>query len=311
MDQITGRWRLGLLLALSTAFMWGLLPIALKGVLGSMDAITITWFRFFVSAVLIGLYIQYRGGFPWRKLCSRSMAVRFGLATLCLLGNFLLYLMGLDYTTASAAQVMIQVAPMLMLLLSLVLFKEQFSIGQGFGVALFVTGLLLFFNLRLDELIGAQGRYAFGVFLVFVAAVIWAVYGVIQKQLHKSFTSMEILWLIFVVGALAFAPKANFGSFRVLTVFEWACLVFAALNTIVAYGTFAYALQHWEASRVSATITIVPVITLLGVQLTNWIMPSLIVVEPMNLLSWLGASLVVVGSMAAALLKGRRTRISA
>ncbi|MDN3638408.1 DMT family transporter [Simiduia curdlanivorans] len=311
MDQITGRWRLGLFLALSTALMWGLLPIALKGVLGAMDAITITWFRFFVSALLIGAYIQIKGGFPWRKLAARSMAIRFAVATVCLLGNFLLYLMGLDYTTASAAQVMIQVAPMLMLLLSLFLFNERFSVGQAFGVLLFVTGLLLFFNLRLEELLGAQGRYAFGVLLVFVAALIWAVYGVIQKQLHKSFTSMEILWLIFVVGAVVFAPKANFGSFQGLGSFEWICLIFAALNTIVAYGTFAYALQHWEASRVSATITLVPVITLLGVQLTNWLWPALIVVEPMNLLSWIGASLVVVGSMAAALLKARTRRISA
>ncbi|HAU01998.1 MAG TPA: EamA family transporter, partial [Porticoccaceae bacterium] len=33
MSEISGRWKLGLLLALTTAILWGLLPIALKGVM--------------------------------------------------------------------------------------------------------------------------------------------------------------------------------------------------------------------------------------------------------------------------------------
>lgn len=305
MHSITGRWQLGLVLALVTAFMWGLLPIALKGVLGPMDAVTITWFRFFLSTVLIGTYIQLNGGFPWRKLLQRAMIWRFAVAIVCLLGNFLLYLMGLDYTTASASQVMIQLAPMMMLVLSLFLFNERFSLGQAMGVLLFMLGLALFFNLRLPELLAAQGQYAWGVFLIFLAAVVWAVYGVIQKQLQKHLTSMEILWLIFAVGAITFAPAADFASFARLTPFAWGCLLFAGLNTVVAYGTFAYALVHWEASRVSATITLVPVITLICVQILDALAPQFLEAEPMNGWSWLGACLVVVGSMLAALLRGR------
>ncbi|MBB3170148.1 EamA family transporter [Simiduia aestuariiviva] len=305
MHVITGRWQLGLVLALVTALMWGLLPIALKGVLGPMDAVTITWFRFFLSTLLIGTYIQCRGGFPWRKLFDRTMAGRFVVAIVCLLGNFLLYLLGLDYTTASAAQVMIQLAPMLMLVLSLFIFNERFSLGQGFGVVLFLLGLVLFFNLRIPEILAAQGQYVLGVGLIFLAAVVWAAYGIIQKQLQTSLTSMEILWIIFAVGAVTFAPAADFSSFAQLSPFAWGCLLFSGVNTVIAYGTFAYALVHWEASRVSATITLVPVITLCCVQILDWIAPDFLVAEPMNWLSWLGAGLVVLGSMLAALLKGR------
>ncbi|UTA47464.1 DMT family transporter [Simiduia sp. 21SJ11W-1] len=305
MHTITGRWQLGLALALITALMWGLLPIALKGVLAEMDAVTITWFRFVLSAVLIGTYIQYSGGFRWRKLFERAMAGRFVVAIVCLLGNFLLYLMGLDYTTASAAQVMIQLAPMMMLVLSLFIFNERFSFGQGVGVMLFLLGLALFFNMRLPELLAARGQYVWGLLLIFLAAVVWAAYGIIQKQLQTTLTSMEILWVIFAVGAVTFAPASDFASFANLSPFAWGGLLFAGLNTVIAYGTFAYALVHWEASRVSATITLVPVITLLCVQLLDWLAPHFLVAEPMNWLSWLGAALVVLGSMLAALLKGR------
>lgn len=309
MHPISGRWQLGLALTLCTALMWGLLPIALKGVLAQMDAITITWFRFTLSSVLIGLWLWLREGFPWGRLVQANNLRRFGIAILGLLGNFIWYLMGLDYTTASATQVMIQVAPMLMLVLSLWVFNERLSAGQFVGVLLFVLGLLLFFNLRLAELwqalLSGQGRYALGLLLVFVAALVWAIYGVIQKKLQRDFSSMQILWVIFTVGAISFAPWSDFGTFADLTPLAWYCLLFAGLNTIAAYGTFAYALLHWEASRVSATITLVPVFTLLGVQLVDWLAPHFLEIEPMNWLSWLGAGLVVMGSMAAALWKGR------
>ena len=51
------RWKLGLLLALSTATMWGVLPIALKGVLETLDPLTTTFFRFSLAAVLITPYL--------------------------------------------------------------------------------------------------------------------------------------------------------------------------------------------------------------------------------------------------------------
>lgn len=305
MHQITGRWQLGLVLALTTAVMWGLLPVALKGVLNEMDATTITWFRFFISALAIGCYLQIQGGFPWRKLSERRVAMPMAIAIACLLCNFLLYLIGLDYTTAAAAQVLIQVAPILMVLLSLVVFKERFSPGQYTGLLFFGVGLVLFFNQRLGEVLAAEGRYVLGLLAIFAAAVVWAVYGILQKQLLRSLSSLEILWLIFAVGSIAFLPWVDFGSFLELSTLAWLCLVFAAVNTIVAYGTFAIALVHWEASRVSATITLVPIFTLIFVHLTNLVAPDFVVTEPMNSLSWLGASLVVLGSMAAALLKGR------
>ena len=41
----SNHWRLGFTLSLTTAALWGLLPIALKVVLESMDAYTIVWWR--------------------------------------------------------------------------------------------------------------------------------------------------------------------------------------------------------------------------------------------------------------------------
>ena len=53
MHVSSGRWLFGLLLALTTAVLWGILPIKLKEVLQVMDPITVTWYRLLVSGVLL------------------------------------------------------------------------------------------------------------------------------------------------------------------------------------------------------------------------------------------------------------------
>ncbi len=64
MHQSSGRVGLGFSLALLTAVLWGLLPIALKWLLSSMSAATITWIRFVVAAVLVGLVLLARSKDP-------------------------------------------------------------------------------------------------------------------------------------------------------------------------------------------------------------------------------------------------------
>jgi len=305
MHQPSGRWQLGLTMALTTATMWGLLPIALKGVLGPLDAATITWYRFAVAAALVGTVYLARGGFRWRLLRQRHLALLMLGAVLGLLSNYWFYLMGLDYSTAEAAQVMIQLAPLLLIALSLWLYKEPFSPRQLLGIVAVLAGIGLFFNLRLpqltQEMTAPEGRYSLGLVFIAISAVTWALYGLAQKQLLKDFSSQEVLLVIYIAGGIAFLPAASPLDVRQLNGLQWACLAFSALNTVIAYGAFAYALEHWEASRVSATVTITPILTAGFVFLGTPLLPDSITPEPMNGWSWLGACLVVVGSMTTAL----------
>ena len=64
MTSASGNWRLGLLYASITTLAWGLLPIALKAMLAYMDPYTITWYRFFVSALLLLAFLGWRGRLP-------------------------------------------------------------------------------------------------------------------------------------------------------------------------------------------------------------------------------------------------------
>ena len=85
-------------------------------------------------------------------------------------------------------------------------------------------------------------------------------------------------------------------------------LAFASINTLIAYGAFAEALNHWEASRVSAILAITPLLSLVAVEILHAIRPDLMASEELNWLAITGAILVVLGSMTTALGSNRRPK---
>jgi drug/metabolite transporter (DMT)-like permease len=294
-------WKLGLSFSLVTAIMWSGLPIALKVILGDMDSITVTWYRFSVSAVIALLWYGHRSGDAIKRLLSPPLWPLTLLAVVGLLANYILYLMGLDRTTAEAAQILIQLAPLFLLVGSVWLFKEPFSVPQWLGVAGFTLGLLLFFHHRLRTLASQDESYLLGLLFLLLAATTWAGYGLAQKQLLKQVSANELLLLLYVAGSLCFWPAASPGQIQQLDGFGLMMLAFAAVNTIIAYGSFGYAMTHWEASRVSAVITLTPLLTLFFVFLSNVLYPGFMQIEPLDWLNWVGAVLVVSGSTLAAM----------
>ena len=297
----TTNWRLGLGFSLITALMWGGLPISLKAVLGDMDSMTVTWYRFSLSALIALLWYGRSSGTAFKHLFSKALWPLTLLAVGGLLVNYIFYLLGLDRTTAAAAQIIIQLAPLCLLVGSVLIFKEKFSTLQWMGVIAFSLGLLLFFHHRLRTMVGTDESYLLGLVLLVLAAISWAIYGLAQKQLMKTVSTNQLLLLIYISGTLCFLPAAEPAQILQLDGLGLGMLLFASLNTIIAYGCFGMAMTHWEASRVSATITLAPLFTLLFVHMTNIVAPNYIQTEPLDWLNWLGALLVVSGSTLAAL----------
>ncbi len=300
----TGRWKLGFSLALLTATLWGVLPIALKLLLDTMDAYTVTWYRFVVAAALLGAFLAYRQKLPSLSQLRQANKTILAVAILGLSGNYVLYLVGLDRVSPETAQMVIQLAPMFLLLGGLILFKETFRRIQWVGLVVLVGGLLLYFNDRFADFTDSDGSYYFGVMIIVVTAFLWAGYALAQKQLLGAFRSDQVLLIIYIAAVIIVFPTVQVSQIGELNRLEWFLLIFCCLNTLVAYGCFAEALAHWEASRVSAVLAVTPLITFFSIWLLARTYPGFMASEKLNALSILGASLVVVGSMLAAL--GRR-----
>lgn len=301
MHVSSGRWFLGLVLALVTAVLWGILPIKLKEVLKVMDPVTVTWYRLVVSGSLLFLYLAATRRLPTFRPLGRKGGLLVALAIGGLLGNYVLYLMGLRMLTPGTTQLVIQVAPILLLLGSLFVFKERFSLGQALGLLVLVSGFGLFFNQRLEELFTSLGSYTTGVLIVLGAAFVWTFYGLAQKQLLTVWNSMQVMMVIYLGCALLLTPWASPLEALQLSPLQGWLLLACCLNTLVAYGAFAEALAHWEASRVSATLAITPLVTFASVAVAASLWPDHVHPEQINGLAYGGAVLVVLGSALTAL----------
>ncbi len=301
----TGRWKLGLALSLTTALMWGVLPVALKLTLEQMDAVTVTWYRFLVAGALVGLVFLRRGQSLGLARLDRGAWRLLTVVILGLCGNYLFYLLGLDYITPGTAQIVIQLAPMLLLLGALVFFRESFSALQWTGLTIFVFGLALFFNRDLGVLLSGASQQSAGIAFIVLAAVVWAAYALAQKQLLNAMPAQRILLCAYLAAVVMFLPWSTPRSIFELDGVTLALLAFASLNTIVAYGAFAEALSHWEASRVSAVVALAPMLTYAAMVTLEHTVPGFPLREPLSLLKLAGAAAVVAGSMMAAL-GGRR-----
>ncbi len=297
----SGRWLYGLFLALVTAVLWGVLPIWLKEVLQTMDPVTVTWYRLVVAGSLLFLYLGANRRLPaLRPLGARGRWLVV-LAVGGLTGNYVFYLIGLKMLSPGTTQLVIQVAPILFLLSSLFVFKESFSLGQAFGLLVTVLGFGLFFNQRLEELLTSMSQYTLGVLVILLSAFVWTFYGLAQKQLLSHWSSAQVMMVIYLGCAALLTPWAQPMELLSLSPLQGWLLLACCLNTLVAYGAFAEALVHWEASRVSATLAITPLVTFASVAICASLWPDHVQPEEVNWIAYAGALFVVLGSAVTAL----------
>jgi drug/metabolite transporter (DMT)-like permease len=294
--RVSGRWPLGLALALIASASWGVVPIALKIALQRMDAYTITWYRFAVAAVVLGALLAARGSLPRVTSLDRRSWKLLLVALVGLVGNYTLYLVALQHTSPSINQVVTQLSPLFLLIGGLVVYKESFSRAQWFGLVMLVSGLMLFFNRRLPELARINSGIGLGVVLLVIAAVVWAAYALAQKDLLRRMGSPQILWLVYIGATAVMLPVAQPREVATLGWLHLGVLAFCCANTLVAYGAFAEAMEHWEVSRVSAVLAMGPIFTLIGMMLMARWSPGLLEPERLTALSVTGALMVVAGS---------------
>ena len=254
--NVSGRWRLGFLLALLAMLSWATLPLALTLALASVDPWTLTWFRFLVATVCIGVWLRSRRMLVWPGRGGSSGRGLLAVAAVGLTANYLLYIVGLDLTTPAITQVLTQVAPMLLGLGALWLFGERYSGRQWVGFMVLVAGLIIFSRDQLAAFAEQATQLWRGGLLVLLGAVVWAIYALAQKQLLKHYSSMSVMWFIYGFATIVLLPAIAPAQLWALTPISWALVGYCALNTLIAYGAFAESLNHWEASRVSAVLAV-------------------------------------------------------
>ena len=302
MKRMSGRWRLGIILASISAVMWAILPVVLQILLQTVDFQTITFFRYLLPAMILTPYLFLNGtlnNLP-EKLSFKTLILLLTSGVL-LAGNYGFYILGLEKTSADSAQVMIQLAPISLLLAGIFIFREPFSKSQWLGFVLFVAGLFLFFYHRITNQLTDLGTYGAGLSIVAISALCFTGYAITLKYLLKTFTAHEAMMMFYWIGSIIFLPFSDIPGLFSLIKFELLLLFFCGINTLITYSCFSEAFDHIEVSRVSAVVATTPLMTIAFVQLAAPF--SNLNPQPITLLSFCGAVLVVAGSITTAIAK--------
>lgn len=297
----------GLALCLVAISAWGSLPLVLKIALTELDPITVTFFRFSVAA-LVMLFLK---GLTQAKSSAPTGAISQSWKLLLLGGvaltvNHAAFVWGLRYSSAGNSQLFIQLAPFLFGLSSVYLFDESFSRRQGLGVLVLLGGLSLYFSENLRVLVEELDEYLLGCALLIVAALAWVVYACCQRVLNQRLGPGVVTTVFYLMATLLLAPASQLENVTRLPWVVCLALLYCGLNTLVAYGAFAAAINCWESSRVSASLALTPICTLVLVKVFSQLTPQYVSSEEMTRFGILGAFLVVLGSATIALSKGQR-----
>lgn len=283
----------GIVYASITAVFWGFLAIFLKMAMAFIDPINLTWFRFLFS--FIALAIFYLISDPSKFKIFIRPPLLLVIAALGLSINFVAFLYGVQYTSPSSAQVIIQIGPILLGMVGFVFYKEKINVRQGAGYVIAGAGLFIFYQDNISKLIGNEADYNMGIVWIIIAALSWVVYAALQKTLVKSFPVHQLNMFLFSLPVLLFLPFMHFSAFTNLTLPQWMLLIYLGISTILPYAFVALAFKYLEASKTSIIITTNPLITFAAIALLNYYQIYWIPAEHYSFIEILAGVIVITG----------------
>jgi drug/metabolite transporter (DMT)-like permease len=194
--------------------------VAGKYLLAHMPVYLYLGIRFWMTSLLLLAMMRIlKVGFVDVDHPRGRMTVRdWGLmaaASLCAGPLFnVLMMLGMKYTTATSAGIVMSTLPAMLALFSFWLLGEMLSKRKLFGVGLAILGVMI---LSLDSTKGASDTAAgslLGDFLIFLAVIPEAMYSVFLKLLKRRVTTMGAAVIINLLSTLFVLPVAIYGAFH-------------------------------------------------------------------------------------------------
>jgi drug/metabolite transporter (DMT)-like permease len=244
---------------------------------------------FFLGMALLP---RLRGRAPEAPLSGRDLA---GIGALGLLGYYLASifdLMGLQYVTAGMERLILYAYPTLVVLFNLWIFRKPAGPGLLLPLLLSYAGIALSFG---GEIAAAEpgSRIALGAFLVFLSAVCYALFLVIQGRIvgrvgpHRI-TAYAMLASGAAVG-MHFLAAHPFASLAQPAPVQGLAFAVAMFSTVVPAYLLGYGLHRIGATRAAVVSNVGPVSTL---AMAAWFLG-----EPAGLFQSAGLGLVLGGSL--------------
>lgn len=267
---------------------WGVNFSVVKWALEQFDPLAFNGIRFTLgAAILVPFVLRGRGLARFER---RDWLPLVGLGVLGNTVYQVLFVLGIDFTLAGNAALMLAMAPVFVTLLSAALRHEQVRVEGWIGVLLSLAGIALVLTGAADVQFARET--VVGDLLMLGAAAAWALYTVGASPLVRRHGALAVTGVTMWIGALFLllvsAPSLVAQDWTRTTPLGWIALVVSgALAVGLAYVIWYHGVEHLGSARTAVFSNTVPVVALATAWLTLGEVPGT--------LQLVGAGLIVGG----------------
>lgn len=176
--------------------------------------------------------------------------------------NQMMFFEGLNLTTAINASIIMTSSPIIVLLISAIVFKEQLTLAKIIGITLGAAGAI-YLIVGNNEVSLLESSTSLGNLFVFVNACSYSFYLILVKPLMAKYEALTVIKWVFLAGFIFVLP---FGMEQFLDV-QWNTMGWKILlevgfvvvfTTFIAYLFNVFALKTLSSTVVSSYIYIQP-----------------------------------------------------
>ncbi len=256
---------IGLLLVL-VSLVWAGSFIVVEIVTKEMDPVDLGFLRFLVATPLMFLLVVLR-----KKPLLLPKKELPWLVVLGLTGVTLLYLfqfIGIHYTNAPTASVLINTNVIFIAILSSLFLHETLTRKRVGGIVLsFIGVFVIMFSDLSTQKMTFDNLFFIGGILMLLSAFCWALYSLVGKHLLQRYDEFVITSYAFGLGTLFYLPFVFLHIGPVLqqtSLNGWLAILYLALTcSLFGYLGWYYALKHVDASKAAVFLNFIPLFTIL------------------------------------------------
>ena len=252
---------------------------------------TSAFLRFLLASFFLVLFVfKIYGKFPRINFPQFLLIITLGLTGFA--GNNFFFFSGLKFITASRASVIISLNPSVITILSILIFKDEFTKSKFTGIILSLTGALIVISQGNLQVI-LHGNIGWGELFILGCVICWSSFTVLGKIIMKDLKPIIAITYACLAGTLILilpAYKENvLQNFMQYSVEVWlSVFVLGFLGTVLAFTWFYEGIDKIGPSRAGIFINFVPIFATL--------MAILILHEKLSSSLVIGAIFVVSGA---------------
>lgn len=252
------------IMILATLF-WSGAFIAGKFSVEEFPVFSLVFFRFLFATVLI-FAIMIRLDNEW-KITKSDIPTFLILGTIGMIGYHVFFFLSLKYTTATNSSLIGATNPIVTTVLAYIFLKDKISFKNILGILVSLLGVVLIvtdgdlnviFNFKIN----------LGDFLMMIAVICWAAYGILSKKALEKYSPIKITSYAFLFCTILLIPFVLFEKpwiyLHNTTLNGWISILYMAIFPSV----FGYIIQQMSIKKIgpiktSLYINLVPVFSMI------------------------------------------------